>query len=75
MRKTRLCSVIGLLMMGVSMFAENCHTLWTQYQIAMAKDLPKTAIGVLQQIEQCAKNERLYGDVLRAGVLKAKLQV
>ena len=75
MRKTRLCSVIGLLMMGVSMFAENCHTLWTQYQMAMAKDLPKTAMGVLQQIEQCAKNERLYGDVLRAGVLKAKLQV
>ena len=56
----------------MGLFAQNYNTLWKQVEEADLKDLPKTAIERLQQIEDKARKEKAYGHLLRATLLHAR---
>jgi hypothetical protein len=58
----------------MGLFAQNYNTLWKQVEEADLKDLPKTAIERLQQIEDKARKEKAYGHLLRATLLHARKQ-
>ena len=56
-------------------FADNYDALWKQYNVARKKDLPRTAMGVLQQIEKRARAEKQYGSMLKAVFCKGQVMV
>ena len=58
MRKVAYWALALLLMVCQSALADSYDALWKQFDVAMAKDLPKTALGVLQQIEKREKADK-----------------
>lgn len=74
MRKVAYWALALLLMVCQSALADSYDALWKQFDVAMAKDLPKTALGVLQQIEKRAKADKQYGSLLKASVCRGALQ-
>ena len=58
MRKAVLLALSLLIMVCQTVFADNYDVLWKQYNVARKKDLPRTAMGVLQQIEKKARAEK-----------------
>ena len=74
MRKVAYWALALLLMLCQSAFADSYAALWKQFDVAMVKDLPKTALGVLQQIERQAKADKQYGSLLKASGCKGALQ-
>ena len=75
MKKTLLLCILFFSLMGQAGYAGSYKELWKQFDIAMAKDLPKTGIGILEQIKHKAIAERAYGHLLKASLGKAGLQV
>ena len=74
MRKIAYWALALLLMVCQSALADSYDALWKQFDVAMAKDLPKTALGVLRQIEKRAKADKQYGSLLKASVCRGGLQ-
>ncbi len=70
----RLASVIliALTLIPVAMRGDNLQKLWKQLDKTRADDLPKTELGILQQIVDEAKAKRAYGDLLKAELLRAQ---
>ena len=75
MRKAVLLALSLLIMVCQTVFADNYDALWKQYNVARKKDLPRTAMGVLRQIEKKAKAERQYGSMLKAVFCKGQVMV
>ena len=74
MKKIAFWALALFIMVCQSAFADGYNELWKQFDVAMVKDLPKTALGVLQQIEKQAKVDKQYGSLLKASVCKGALQ-
>ena len=70
----RLASVIliALTLIPVAMRGDSLQKLWKQLDKTRADDLPKTELGILQQIVDEAKAKRAYGDLLKAELLRAQ---
>ncbi len=73
MKKLALSIVVALALLPVSMFGQSYSALWKQADEAADKDLPKTRIGILEKIEAKARAEKAYGQLLKAGLLKARV--
>ena len=74
MRKIAFWALALLMMACQTAFADNYDALWKQYEAAITKDLPKTAINVLNKIEQRAKADKQYGSMLKALICRGGLQ-
>ncbi len=74
MKKIAFWALALFIMVCQSAFADGYNELWKQYEVAMAKDLPKTALGILQQIEKQAKADKQYGALLKASICRGALQ-
>ena len=73
--KYRIIIVVVLVMVViVGLFGHTYQSLWKQVEEAQEKDLPKTAIQHLKQIEEKAVKELAYGQLLKATLLHARLQ-
>ncbi|MBQ7419981.1 MAG: alpha-2-macroglobulin [Prevotella sp.] len=55
-------------------FGQEYNSLWQQIREAEDKDLPQTAIGYLQKLEDKARKEKAYGHLLKATLYRAQLQ-
>ena len=64
----------ALLLTPMSIFSQTYQQLWKQVEEARQKDLPKTAMQHLQKIENKAQKERAFGQLLKATLLRARLQ-
>lgn len=73
MKKFALSIVVALAMLPVTLFAQSYSALWKQADEAASKDLPKTRMGVLEKIEAKAAAEKAYGQLLKAGLLRARI--
>lgn len=62
------------LLIPMTMVAQTYSALWKQVQAAQEKDLPKTAIAQLTKIETKARQERAYGQLIKATLTIVKLQ-
>ena len=62
------------LLIPMAMVAQSYSALWKQVEDAQEKDLPKTAITHLKKIESKARQERAYGQLLKATLTTMKLQ-
>ena len=62
------------LLSALGMKAQSYESLWRLVDEAQDKDLPQTAMSHLQKIEQKAKKEQAYGQLLKSALLNAKLQ-
>ena len=62
------------LLIPIAMVAQTYSAMWKQVEAAQEKDLPETAITHLQKIEKKARQERAYGQLLKAALMTAKLQ-
>lgn len=67
-------SIISLWIVGITMSAQGISGLWKQYEGALEKDQPKTALAVLHNIEKKAEKERRYGDLLAATLREVAMQ-
>ena len=73
--KYRIIIVVVLVMVViVGLFGHTYQSLWKQVEEAQEKDLPKTAIEHLKQIEEKAAKELAYGQLLKSTLLHARLQ-
>ena len=62
------------LLIPMAMVAQTYSALWKQVEAAQEKDLPKTALTHLTKIETKARQERAYGQLLKAALTTVKLQ-
>ena len=63
-----------LLLIPLSMAADTFASLWEKYEKAQEKDLPKTQIAVLQQIQSKALKTLDYGQLLKAQLIEVTLK-
>lgn len=75
MKNARILSMIFAVVMPLAAMADSYTSLWKKYDAARAKDHPKTVLDVLGKISEKAKNERAYGQLLKAQVLSAQYTV
>lgn len=59
----------------MAMVAQTYTSLWNQEKDAERKDLPKTQMKVLRQIEDKAAREHDYGQMLKAGLKAATIEI
>ena len=72
--KSRIIALLAtILMMPMTTTAQTYQALWKQVEQAQQKDLPKTAIQHLQQIETKAGKEKAYGQLLKSTLMHAQL--
>ena len=71
MKKSRLLPIALALLMPLAAIADSYTSLWKQYDTAVRKDHPQTALKVLSQISGKAAKERAYGHLLKAQVCTA----
>ena len=57
------------------LFGQNYNKLWEAVREAEAKDLPKTQMEALQKIVDKATRDDDYGQLLKAGLQQAKVQL
>ena len=74
MKKFLISLFMATTLMPVALMADSYTSLWKQYSTSSSKDLPKTSIGILQQIIDKATAEKAYGHLLKAQLLTASLQ-
>ncbi|MBQ8047637.1 MAG: alpha-2-macroglobulin [Prevotella sp.] len=74
MKKIVLAMMALALLLPMSMKADGYTQLWKQVATAEEKDLPQTVMEILAHIETKASVERSYGNLLRAQLMKAKMQ-
>ena len=73
--KHRIFIVVAtILLVPMGLLGQTYQTLWKQGEEAQKKDLPKTAIAHLQEIEQKAMKEKAYGQLLKSTLLHSRLQ-
>ena len=73
-RKLILLTAALLLLIPMGMIGQTYQQMWKQVDEAQQKDLPKTALELVQRIEQKAQKERAYGQLLKSTLLHARLQ-
>lgn len=73
MKKKVFIIVTMILLMPMGMFSQSYSDLWRQVSQAQSKDLPKTAIAHLEEIEKKAQAEKAYGQLMRSTLLHAQL--
>ena len=73
MMKRLLVSI--MMIVPMMMFGQTYTSLWKQEQQAADKDLPKSQMAVLEKIVAKAERERVYGQLLKASLKHAMLQV
>ena len=74
MKKSTVLSILMALLMPLTAAADTYTSLWKQYDTALQKDHPKTALEVLSQIAGKATRERAYGHLLKAQLATAQQQ-
>ena len=74
MRKLFFCVLGTLLLMPMIIFGQTYDGLWKKVRQAEEKDLPQTQLQTLQKIVDKATKERAYGQLLKAGLTKARVQ-
>ena len=74
--RNRFISTVFLLVMPFTMlFGQNYNKLWEAVREAEAKDLPKTQMEALQKIVDKATRDDDYGQLLKAELQQAKVQL
>ena len=74
MKHLRLLTIAMTLLMPLVAMADTYTSLWKQYDAALRKDHPQTALKLLAQISEKAAKERAYGHLLKAQVSAAEYQ-
>ena len=74
MKQKLLIMMAAMLLVPMGIFSQTYQELWKQVEQAQRKDLPKTAMEHLQQIETKAQKAGDYGQLLKATLLTSKLQ-
>ena len=73
--KQKTLTIIAILMfMPMWIFGQDYQDLWKEVRAAENKDLPQTVITHLTSIEEKAKKEKAYGQLLKASLYRAKRQ-
>ena len=73
--KRLVFAIVALwLLMPMNLTGQTYQMLWKQVEEAQKKDLPKSAMTHLQKIEQKARKESAYGQLLKSTLLYARLQ-
>ena len=75
MKKTLLVVLAAWLLMPLNTFAQTYQALWKQVEDARSKDLPRQALTHLKKIEDKAQKERVYGQLLKASLLTASVEM
>lgn len=68
MKRSRLISLVVAMLMPLAAIADSYTALWKQFDSAMQKDHPQSALKVLAQITDKAQREHEYGQLLKAQV-------
>lgn len=68
MKRSRLISLVVAMLMPLAAIADSYTSLWKQFNSAMQKDHPQSALKVLVQITDKAQREHEYGQLLKAQV-------
>ena len=68
MKRSRLISLVVAMLMPLAAIADSYTSLWKQFDSAMQKDHPQSALKVLAQITDKAQREHEYGQLLKAQV-------
>ena len=68
MKRSRLISLVVAMFMPLAAIADSYTSLWKQFDSAMQKDHPQSALKVLAQITDKAQREHEYGQLLKAQV-------
>ena len=68
MKRSRLISLVVAMLMPLATIADSYTSLWKQFDSAMQKDHPQSALKVLAQITDKAQREQEYGQLLKAQV-------
>lgn len=68
MKRSRLISLVVAMLMPLAAIADSYTSLWKQFDSAMQKDHPQSALKVLAKITDKAQRERAYGQLLKAQV-------
>ena len=66
MKKNLVLSLILMICVGTTVFAQSYDALWKQYRGFADKDHPKSALQVLEKIKGKAEREKSYGNLLAA---------
>ncbi len=74
MRQKTLTIIAFIMFMPMWMFGQDYSDLWRQVKDAEKKDHPQTAISYLTKIEEKAQKEKVYGQLLKASLYRAKQQ-
>ena len=64
MKRSRLISLVVAMLMPLATIADSYTSLWKQFDSAMQKDHPQSALKVLAQITDKAQREHEYGQLL-----------
>ena len=75
MRNRFITTVFLLVMPFTMLFGQNYNKLWEAVREAEAKDLPKTQMEALQKIVDKATRDDDYGQLLKAELQQAKVQL
>ena len=70
----KVLSVIVFFLFPLFANAQTFQQLWNKVGEAAKKDLPKTQIAIIQQIEKKALSEKQYGQLLKAQLKRGALQ-
>lgn len=70
----KVLSVIVFFLLPLFANAQTFQQLWNKVGEAAKKDLPKTQIAIIQQIEKKALSEKQYGQLLKAQLKRGALQ-
>lgn len=74
MKKSRFISIVFGLLIPLTAMADSYTSLWKQYDAAVKKDHPQTALKVLGKISEKAERERAYGHLLKAQAMAVRYQ-
>ena len=72
--KNRLFLLAALLLGVLNVKGQSYKQLWAQVDDAEERDLPKTAMKFLEKIEDKARKEKAYGQLLKSTLYYARLQ-
>lgn len=70
----KIICVLAAMALSASMYADSFSSLWRQVTTAQQKDLPKTELKWLDQIVKKARQEKAYGQLLKAKWMEVDAQ-
>ena len=65
-------SIILFNILPMSVFSQSFSSLWSKYEKALADDLPKTQLEVLDQLVEKAGREKAYGQLMKARLCRVQ---